>query len=384
LYPLTTSLPIILLNLPAISKALYDLYDQVKDGQDNLHSGLDSTLQLHHALFETCQGEALPHLAETTKHLTRVGTLRALHPTLVERTFSTLSLILRTMSPFILKPSPEAQDALKGTWTEVRPYLKPKTNKKYVRKCIADAWAGIIRKARSEGLARLVNVLLENEAEGLEAVWTNSLKGTSHNLHSRALPVISLLLDRLIETESPTQLVTLNMVFTALVHHCTSSTITPVVETVLAKVASSSAEPSSSTWTATASISIMSVLSTILLVRKGKRYPESQLKPTMVKLQSLLPRLEEIKGSSAEQDIEWRKHYVLCIMGSLQAGKLAQWLSPGVALIEGVWNRLVSWCSPYDVAANHKETREAFALVSSLVNMKWQGIEQFILPHVAR
>jgi U3 small nucleolar RNA-associated protein 20 len=342
LYPLTTSLPIILLNLPAISKALYDLYDQVKDGQDNLHSGLDSTLQLHHALFETCQGEALPHLAETTKHLTRVGTLRALHPTLVERTFSTLSLILRTMSPFILKPSPEAQDALKGTWTEVRPYLKPKTNKKYVRKCIADAWAGIIRKARSEGLARLVDVLLENEAEGLEAVWTNSLKGTSHNLHSRALPVISLLLDRLIETESPTQLVTLNMVFTALVHHCSPSTIAPVVETVLAKVAPAATEPSSSTSTATASISIMSVLSTILLVRKGKRYPESQLKPTMVKLQGLLPRLEEIKGSSEAQDVEWRKHYVLCIMGSLQAGKLAQWLSPGVALIEGVWNRLVS------------------------------------------
>lgn len=34
--------------------------------------------------------------------------------------------------------------------------------------------------------------------------------------------------------------------------------------------------------------------------------------------------------------------------------------------------------------ANVQETREAFALVSSLVNMKWQGIEQFILPHVAR
>jgi len=175
----------------------------------------------------------------------------------------------------------------------------------------------------------------------LEAVWTNSLKGTSHNLHSRALPVISLLLDRLIETESPTQLVTLSMVFTALVHHCSSSTITPVVETVLAKVAPAATEPSSSTSTATVSISIMSVLSTILLVRKGKRYPESQLKPTMVKLQSLLPRLEEIKGSPEEQHVEWRKHYVLCVMGTLQAGKLAQWLSPGVALIEGVWNRLV-------------------------------------------
>jgi U3 small nucleolar RNA-associated protein 20 len=343
LYPLTTSLPIILLNLPAISTALYELYDNVKDGQDNLHSGLDSTLQLHHALYETCQGEALPHLAETTKHLTRVGTLRALDPKLVERTFSTLSLILRTMSTFMLKPSPEAQDALKGTWAEVRPYLKPKTNKKYVRKCIADAFAGIIRKARSEGLARLIDVLLENEAEGLEAVWTNSLKGTSRNFHSRALPVISLLLDRLVQTESPTQLVTLNLVFTALVHHSSSTTIIPVVETILARVATVSTEPSSSSATPSASTSILSALSTVLLVRKGKRYPESQLKPTMVKLQSLLPRLEELKGSSSEQDVEWRKKYVLCIMGSLQAGQLSQWLSPGVALIEGVWNRLVSW-----------------------------------------
>ena len=342
LYPLTTSLPIILLNLPAISAALYDLYDNVKDGQDNLHSGLDSALQLHHALFETCQGEALPHLAETTRHLTRVGTLRALDPKLVERSFSTLSLILRTMSPFLLKPSREAQDALKNTWIEVRPYLKPKTNKKYVRKCIADAWAGIIRKARSEGLARLVDVLLEDEAEGLEAVWTNSLKGTSHNLHSRALPVISLLLERLVATESSAQLVTLNLVFTALVHHCSSSTIVPVVETVLARLGPSATEASSSKSTVTVSIPVLSVLSTILLVRKGKRYPESQLKPTMTKLQSLLPRLEEIKGSSEEADIEWRRSYVLCVMGSLQAGKLTQWLSPGVALIEGVWNRLVS------------------------------------------
>jgi len=345
LYPLTTSLPIILLNLPAISQALYDLYDNVRDGQDNLHSGLDSALQLHHALFETCQGEALSHLPEAAKQMTRLGTLRALDPKLVERTFSTLSLILRTMSPFLLKPSAEAQEALKGTWTEVRPYLKPKANKKYVRKCIADAWAGIIRKARSEGLARLVDILLENEAEGLEAVWTNSLKGTSHNLHSRALSVIGLLLDRLIATESPTQLVTLNLVFTALVHHCSSSTIVPVIDLILARLgpaATSESSTSKSSPRAGTSTSILSVLSTVLLVRKGKRYPEAQLKPTMGKLQALLPSLEQVKGRIAEDDIEWRRHYVLCVMGSLQAGKLTQWLSPGVALIDGVWTRLVS------------------------------------------
>jgi U3 small nucleolar RNA-associated protein 20 len=241
------------------------------------------------------------------------------------------------MSSFMLKSTPEAQTALKGTWIEVRPYLKPKTNKKYVRKCIADAWAGIIRKARAEGLARLVDVLLEEEAEGLEAVWTNSLKGTSHNLHSRALPVIGLLLDRAIASQSPAQLVTLNLVLISLVHHCSSGTMVSVVEAVLTRLDSAITDTS-------ASSTVLSILSTVLLVRKGKRYPEAQLKPTMVKLQAMLPLLEESRGNVGEQVIEWRKNYVLCVMGALQAGKLTQWLSPGVALIEGVWNRLVS-CS---------------------------------------
>jgi U3 small nucleolar RNA-associated protein 20 len=341
LYPLTTSLPIILLNLPRISAALYDLYSSLKDGQDNLHSGVDSTLQLHHALYETCQGEALPYLSETAKHLVRIGSLRALDPKLVERTFSSLSLILRTMSPFLLKSTPEAQKALKETWHEVRPYLRPKTNKKYVRKCIADAFAGVIRKARSEGLSRLVDVLLEDDAEGLEAVWTNSLKGTSHHLHSRALPVITLLLDRLAATSSEAQLTTLNMVMTAMVHHCSSSTMIPVIEAILARVEPSTVSgPSSSKTPVNLSSSkvMLSILSTVLLIRKGKRYPESLLKPTMVKLQNMLPVL----GASKETDLAWRKEFVLCVMGSLQAGKLSQWLSPGVALIDGLWALLVS------------------------------------------
>jgi U3 small nucleolar RNA-associated protein 20 len=186
-------------------------------------------------------------------------------------------------------------------------------------------------------LARLVDVLLEEEAEGLEAVWTNSLKGTSHNLHSRALPVIGLLLDRAIASQSPAQLVTLNLVLISLVHHCSSGTMVSVVEAVLTRLDSAITDTS-------ASSTVLSILSTVLLVRKGKRYPEAQLKPTMVKLQAMLPLLEESRGNVGEQVIEWRKNYVLCVMGALQAGKLTQWLSPGVALIEGVWNRLVS-CS---------------------------------------
>jgi U3 small nucleolar RNA-associated protein 20 len=249
----------------------------------------------------------------------------------------------------MLKSSMEAQKALKETWSEVRPYLRPKSNKKYVRKCIADAWAGVIRKARSDGLSRLVDVLLEDDAEGLEAVWTNSLKGTSHNLHSRALPVILLLLDRLAATSSEAQLTTLNLVMTALVHHCSSSTIVPVVEAILARIepAAPSGPSSSKNPVSLSSSNVMlSVLSTVLLVRKGKRYPEPLLKPTMIKLQNMLPILKSVKDSEMEADVVWRRNFVLCVMGSLQAGKLSHWLSPGVALIDGLWAILVRYTLP--------------------------------------
>lgn len=345
LYPLTTSLPITLHNLAPINAAFLRLYEGIKDGEDNQHSGLDSAAQLHHALFETCQGECLPYLPETAAHLVRVGASRALEPRLVERTFSTLSLILRTSAPFLLKSTPEARSVLKQTWDAVRPYLRPKANKKYVRKCVADAWAGVIRKARTEGLAQLINVLLDSEAEGLEAVWVNSLKGTTPHLHSRALPIINSLLDRLRERTSPDQLITMNFVFTALVHHCSSSSMSPVIEAInerLQPVSTSEPSTSRSSLPLDGSSAMLSLLSTVLLTRKGKRYPDSLLKPTMDAVRSLLPIADRVRDSADDASSLWKRRLVLCVIGTLQAGKLAQWLSPGVALIDGVWTVLVS------------------------------------------
>lgn len=345
LYTLTTSLPITLLNLPAISDAFYRLYENVKDGEDNQLSGLDSAVQLHHALFETCQGECLPYLPATVAHLTRVGASRALDPKLVERTFSTLSLILRTSATFLLKADNSSQAILRSTWDAIYPYLRPKTNKKYVRKCVADACAGVVRKARSEGLARLINVLVESEAEGLEGVWANSLKGTNHQLHSRALPIIVSLLDRLCAETSVVQLTTMNLVVTALVHHCTSTSIVPVIEAITERLTPKTiAGPSSSksTTSLASSSAMLLLLSTTLLTRKGKRFPENLLKPNMEKLKSLLPIISGLHRSVEEVEEGWKRNLVSCVVGTLQAGKLVQWLSPGVSLIDELWNQLVS------------------------------------------
>jgi U3 small nucleolar RNA-associated protein 20 len=321
-----------LLNLPTIFARFSTFYATLKSGEDNLHSGLDSTLQLHHALFETCLGEALPHLAETVQDLLRVGAMRALDPKLVERTYSTFSLIIRTMAPFLLKPTPAAQQSLLTTWSTVKPYIRPKSNKKYVRKCVADAWAGVIRKARGESLTRLMSILLNEEEQGMEAIWAVSLRGTTHNLHSRALPIIIILLDRLVAEPTPARLDTLNYVFTALCHHCSATALTPVAESVLDRL--SVAE----SLQVVSEEAVLSVSATMLLVRKGKRYPESLLKPTMVKLQSILT-----EGHAKEQTYRgWRRAWVMCVVGTLQSGKLAQWLSPGVKLIETLWSKLVS------------------------------------------
>lgn len=320
----------------------------MENGKDHLDSGLDSALFLHQALFETCLGEALPLVPSTVEALLRVGALRALDPKIIERTYSTISLILRYIAPTLLKPDLTAQDTLSKTWELFRPYLRPKVNKRYVRKCVADAWIGVIRKARSDGLQRVTDVLLlhSDEEGGMEAVWAGSLKGAPGHLHSRALAILTILLDRLVASPNEHQLHTLSLVATSLVHHCSSSTIVPIIEAILSRIDPVvSPEPSSSSHTGLAyspSTAMLKVLSVILFTRKGKRFPEVPLKSTMVRLQGLLVHLSQIpEPDNATEHQEWRKALVACIAGCLQAGKLTQWLSPGVALIEGLWNALV-------------------------------------------
>ncbi|WVQ94326.1 hypothetical protein IAU59_001405 [Kwoniella sp. CBS 9459] len=380
LIPLSTTLPITLHNLGTIQQLFFDFYSNLQDGLEHIHSGLDSVLFLHQALYETCLSESVDYVPETIRQLTRVGALRALEPKLVERTYSTLSLILRTIASTLLR----SETILRQTWHELRPYLTPRENKRYVRKCVADAWVGVIRKARSEGLTRLMDVLLEDETEGMEAVWAHSLKGTSGQLHSRALAIYSALLDRLVIKPTPHRIATLGLVSTALVHHCSSSVIKPVIELVIARIVpeeaskASSSKASSPVVSLHSSTAVLNTLSTILLTRKGKRFPEPLLKPLMQKLQSLIPHLTSEaslvqKGIPVEERSArdgWRNALATCIIGSLQAGQLAHWLSPGVSLIEKLWDAL--------------DDRECFAFVNALVALKWAGIEQFLLSHVAK
>ncbi|WWC98879.1 hypothetical protein V866_005773 [Kwoniella sp. B9012] len=381
LIPLSSTLPITLYNLPIIQQTFSDYYSKLQEGQEYTHSGLDSALYLHQALYETCLGEALPHVPDTTKDLLRVGALRALDPKLVERTYSTLSLILRSIASSLLKSDQSSHIILRATWKEVRPYLRPRENKRYVRKCVADAWVGVIRKARSEGLQRLMDVLLEEETDGMEAVWSHSLKGTNSQLHSRAIAIYDILLDRLIANPTEQQLATVNMVSTALVHHCSTGTIKPVIESVISRCQPSSSRAGSSSSpfiNLVQSSMVLRVLSTFLLTRKGKRFPELLLKPLMQRLQSLLPHLaaEASLGQDYIPDEErqtrdtWRKALVACVVGCLQAGQLQHWLSPGVGLIENLWREL--------------DDRECFAFANALISLKWPGIEQFLLSHIAK
>lgn len=382
LHPLTRTLPITLLNLDPITKVFTSFFSKLKDGETHEHSGLDSALLLVQALYETCLGEAIPYLPTTVRDLVRVGALRALEPKLVERTYSTLSLALRSIAPSLLKTDNIA--TLRDAWAAVRPYLGT-AHKAYVRKCIADAWAGVLRKARGDALQRLMSVLLEEPTPGIEAVWANSMRGANHHLHSRALPIFTVLLDEMAANTTEAQVVTLRHVTIALVHHCTSSAAgetAPLIEAVVARVdlVDPKAATSSKTKAATnftTSTAFLDILGTFLFTRKGKRFPKEQIKPAILKLQALVAHVKDVAADNTdlaeEQRAErnrWRKALVSGIVGALNAGKLAEWLSPGVGLIDTLWVAL--------------PTNELSAFVNMCVAFKWGGVEQFLLAHIAR
>lgn len=345
--------------------AFHDFYGRLTTGQDLLHSGLDSTLQLHRAIFDTTLGEGTQYVPQAVEDICRIAALRALEPKIVERAYSTLSLILRTMAGSLLKPG--FTDELRASWDAIRPYLSS-DHRKYVRRCVADAWVGVIRKARGDGLHRLTTLLLGNTADAMEAVWAHSLRGSTGQLHSRAVPIYDSLLDDMAANPSAGKLDTMIKVTTSLVHHTTSTTIIPIVESVLKRISN---DQSSST-------PLLRLLSALLYTRKGKRYPENMLRPTMVKLMETFPNFSE-QGVAAP---EWRRATLQAVVGSLTAGKLAQWLSPGVALIEKFWEAIVSYREISMI--NNQTIEERFAFVNALIKLRWSGVEQFLIPHIAR
>lgn len=377
LIPLTRTLPMTLLNLDPITEIFTAFLSQLKGGQDNANSGLESALCLIQALYETCLSEMVRYVPATISEIARVGALRALEPKLVEKSYSTISLVLRTISPTLLKS--ENIDTLRKTWEAVKGYLIPQSNKAYVRKCIADAWAGVLRKARGDALQRVMHVLLEDSSPGLEAVWANSMKGTQGHLHSRALPIYTVLLDDLVDHPTEENTITMRRVTTALVHHCSSSETAPLIEAVLERIEPRSRAASSKSKNTTdfsSSTAMLALLSTFFFTRKGKRFPLALFKSAMLKLQSLIPLLKEatlsdkLKEDERTSRAHWRMGLVSSIVGSLTASKLAEWLSPGVGLISALWNAV--------------DTTEAFALVNMCIALKWAGVEQFLLAHITK
>jgi U3 small nucleolar RNA-associated protein 20 len=173
---------------------------------------------------------------------------------------------------------------------------------------VADAWVAIIRKARGDGLKRLTGMMLEEEHQGMEAVWAHSVKGAPKQLHSRAMPILDALLDVARQED------TMALVVTSVCHHCASVNLVPVVQNLLDRLDKQSSQ-------------ILPLLSTLLFIRKGKRYPESLLRPTMLKLLAL-----STPGEA----------YLRTVVAVFMASKLEQWLSPGVVLIEKIWKSLVS------------------------------------------
>jgi U3 small nucleolar RNA-associated protein 20 len=330
-------LPITLLNLPTIFQILSDYYRSLKDGEDHLNSGLESALSLHLALYATCLSEGAAYLPITMRDLIRVGSLRALEPKLIEKAFSILSEILRMLASTIVKPDEASQDILRATWKEVTPYLRLKENKQYVRKCVSDACIGVLRKARGDGLERLIGVLLEEPSEGMEAVWAGSMKGTQGQLHSRALPLFEILLRRTLEKEGGDRVHMLEMVLISLAHYCSAATLAPITIALVTSLQNAaSAHSITSTQT-----SLLRLTSALLFTRKGKRFVDTQIKPTMTTLLGMADQLGAGQTKEGSKK-DWTDAYVEAVIASLMAGKLEHWLSPGVTLIDKACKELVS------------------------------------------
>ncbi|BEI87998.1 uncharacterized protein CcaverHIS019_0107160 [Cutaneotrichosporon cavernicola] len=379
LYPLTRTLPLIILNLSPIISLFSDFFSALKGGETHEHSGLRSALLLVQALYATVLSEGIPHFPTTTRDLVRVGALRALEPKLVEETYSALSRSLSSVAPALTRA--ENTEALRAAWGAVRPSLGP-ANKGYVRKALSEAWAAVLRKARNEALTHLMGVLLEEPTPGIEAVWANALKGTKTHLHSRSLTIYTILLDDLAANPTDEQVATLRHLTIALVHHCSSAETPPLIQSAVARMdlvdpsaATTSKNPPAANFAK--STAFLDVLATFLYTRKGKRFPSTELKPTMLKLQGLVAHIKDVAADSEDITDEarsernrWRKALVSCIVGTLNSGKLSQWLSPGVGLIDTLWQAL--------------PTAELSAFVNMCVSFKWAGIEQFLLGHITR
>ena len=303
----------------------------------------------------------------------RMGAIPGLEPKLVERTYSTLSLVLRDLAGAILQADDQSQAIVRDLWQDAAGYLDPKTNKPHVRQCVTNAWVGVIRKARGESLARLMTLIFDTQrGSKTEALWAESMKGTTSNLHSRALLIFDRLLDDLAANPTEAPIASMSKIVTAVVHHCSSRSLEPVVDAILERLQTTQA--SSPTTSKLTTIPLLHLLSTTLLVRKGKRFPHSRLKVAMqvlLQITSTPPALVSNVDASENALLKaWKAEVAAAVIGTLMVGKLAEWLSPGVALLDNVCKLLDNY--------------ELMAVSRVLLQSEWPGSTQFLLPRILK
>ena len=321
LIPLTKTLTLTLHNLSRIDSLFSAFYSSLQEGADHANSGLDSVLQLHAATYESCLEENLAYLPSTTRDILRIAFIRSLDARLVQRSYSTLGQILRTLATPLAR-----SEQLEAVWNESGPYLGH-PRKVYVRRCVAEVWAGVVRKLRKDGLQKLLGVMRGSEAE---LVLLKAFTGSKGNLHSRALETWDSILENLGSGRGAMETQKLAV---GLAKLCSSVELRPLVEAVLHRIDVAARNQALQT-------ALLSTLGAFLFTTREKtRHGSLVVKSCMLKM---LDITSSLASESSDDDRDHRRAVVMSVVGCLYAGDLANWLSPGVQLIEALWSLLVS------------------------------------------
>lgn len=416
--PLTRSLPLILHYTPRIQSHFHDYFSSITNLSTKSNSSLDGALLIYEKFFETILDEGVQWLEQATEDLLRIGALSGLEAVLIEKTYSCLSQIFKVLCGKILyaqesttskaqrKSSARkkaqqdpthlaSEDRLRTLWNLCRVHLTASA-KPHVRNCVANVWAVLLRRARGQSMRNLTMVMVESlddqdSQEGLAAALSDGLKGAPHLLHSRAPQIYTYLLSELLQPGSTrTPLIKVMILLsTSLIHHASANAMLPLHELILRLLgaeiqtagSSKDIQPVNSesellprVVTPAQMAIILRIATTMMGVRKGQRIPATTtnnekttcLQAYLVALQKIAPLISSVQESTAEL----KKEFLEALTAGLVAGKVKDWLSPGIGTIQATWSSL--------------DVSERLAWVRLLVRVGWKGIEQFILADLAR
>lgn len=264
-----------------------------------------------------------------------------------------------------------------------------------------------------------ITTISTSSTSNLASLLAEGIKGSPNLLHSRGVQIYSFLLQELLRLtatlgkaqeqaqKAEALCSTIKFLSTALIHHCAAGSgegmrgVYDLVAELLEKVGGSLSSSSSSSVNdgdvdvdmdmdedvgggfpkvlgKEQSRMVIKIATTILAVRKGQRLPgpatsEGKKNPDAGVLQRYLHILLKLSSKpEIMDDPSLRKEYLKLVNAALIAGKVRDWLSPGMGLIKGVWEGLglrlglrIGW-------------------VRGLVRLGWKGVEGFLLGLVAR